>query len=73
MSLSPRAHLGRLAAPLAPARLPFYRHTPHPPTQPAVGWYWQPAGALHVVFLGANVFMARDAVQAALDRRRRAA
>lgn len=57
--------LGALAAPLSPARAPYYVRLPVSPglesTFPAPGWYWVPEGHTNAVFLAA------DAVTAAVQ------
>jgi hypothetical protein len=55
MARSPRGRqrLERCAAPLKPEQLPHHVDAPYK-GHPSPGWYWQPAGTMHEIYLGFN-------------------
>lgn len=68
----PRDRLAVAAAPLRPARSPYYLQTPDGSSEPAPGWYMIPAGAEHPTYLGANLFAAHLTLTRLIDLKQRA-
>jgi hypothetical protein len=46
---------------------PYYLHRPRKHSEPAPGWYWQPAGAGHPHYLAANSWDAYAKLRRLLD------